>query len=428
MLAFDCQMKRLGFSGNQAQIVVGVDGRISQSDLADRIHALKARFPILEAHARRGIVNWNPYWQIKNGNGRSHHPCVRRHHAENEAHLNRIKRDVLNRRLDIRRGELFCFDLVYTDSAQVEVIMTWSHMLMDAHGAEYFLALAGRSATLAADDTQAGLVSGGYTERMPAGPKWQQAQKSFQRVDELASKPPVSLYTCSNTPLSPRLDYRVASFSRSQTRTIFDLAEKCGGFLNESAYFSAAAMGEFQRLMQSRNIFPAGYVVPVSIDLRKKGTRLPVFSNQSATLLYGFDPEELREFDTILASFTRQTQAAVREDMIASNVSAMELCRFIPSRLYARKIRQAFKGEIASLVFANPGKVLGNLSTFMGQPVKFQHHVPTIVVPPGMGIVFYTFSRQLYITLIYVESMITPDEAGGFLDAVGRHLMSGRLI
>ncbi len=428
MLAFDCQMKRLGFSGNQAQIVVGVDGRISETDLADRIRALKARFPILKAHARRGILNWNPYWQINNGNGRLHHPCVRRHYAENDEALSRIKRDILNRRLDVRRGELFCFDLVYTDSVRVEVIMTWSHMLMDAHGAEYFLSMVGRSASPEAEDTQVGLVSGGYTERMPAGSKWSQAQKSFQRVDELASKPPVSLYTRAQKPLFPRLDYRVFSFTRGQTRTILDLAEKRGGFLNESAYYSAAAMGQFQRLMQSRNIFPAGYVVPVSIDLRKKGTRLPVFSNQSATLLYGFDPEELREFDVILASFTRQTEAAIRDDMIASNVSAMEFCRFIPSRLYARKIRQAFKGEIASLVFANPGKVLEDLSTFMGHPVQYQHHVPTIVVPPGMGIVFYTFSQRLYITLIYVESMITPAEAGGFLEAVGDHLMSGRLI
>ncbi len=219
----------------------------------------------------------------------------------------------------------------------------------------------------------------------------------------------------------------VVSFTRGQTRIIREMAEKNGGFLNESAYYSAAAMGEFRRLMESRNVCSAGYVMPMSVDLRKKGTRLSAFSNQSATLLYGFAPEELLDYDRIMASFARQTQEAIYNDMIASNVSAMEFCRFIPSRFYALKILQAFKGEIASFVFANPGKVLDELSTFMGRRVKYQHHVPTIVVPPGMGIVFYTFSGRLHITLIYVESMITPNEVDDFLGAVGRHLMSGKL-
>jgi hypothetical protein len=427
MLAFDCQMKRLGFSGNQAQIVLGLEGQLSEFELADRIYALKERFPILGAIIKRGILNWHPYWELSNGKSHSY-PYVRRHHAENDRDQQRIKRDILNRRLDTRRGEMFCFDLVYSGNSDVELIMTWSHMLMDAHGAEYFLAMIGRSVIIEDNSTQAALLAGSYTDRIPVGSRWQQARKSFQRVDELASNPPISLYNHINQTLASKLDYRIVSFTRSQTRVILSLAEKCGGFLNESAYFSAAAMGEFCRLMQSRSIFPSGYVVPVSIDLRKKGTRLPVFSNQSATLLYGFEPEELWAFDIALASFSRQTQAAIRDDLIASNVSAMELGRFIPSRLYSRKIRQAFKGEIASLVFANPGKVFSNLSTFMGLSVKSIHHVPTIVVPPGMGIVFYTFSNQLQITLIYVESMITSEEAEGFLENVGSHLLNGKLI
>lgn len=430
MLAFDWQMKRLGFSGNQAQIILGLDGRISEPDLVDRIHALKLRFPILGAVIKRGFLNWNPYWKVNEKNGATGScPLVRRHYAENDGDLDLIKRDILNRRLDIHRGELFCFDLIYRgNSSDMSVIMTWSHMLMDVHGAEYFLAMVGCSVPIEKDCTQAGLLSGSYTNHLPVGSKWRQARKSFTWVDELGNKPPISLYTRTNRPLAPRLDYRVTAFTRSQTQTISDLAEKSGGFLNESAYYIAAAMGEFSRLMESKGIFPDGYVMPMSIDLRKKGSRLPVFSNQAATMLYGFKPEELRSFGRILASFTRQAQMAIREDLIASNVSAMELCRFVPSRFYARKIRQAFKGEIASVVFANPGKAPAYLSTFMARPVKYQHHVPTIVVPPGMGIVFYSFDQRLHITLVYVESMITPDEAEGFLEVVRRHLMSGQLI
>lgn len=426
MLAFDCQMKRLGFSGNQAQIILGLDGLLPEAELIDRVHALKESFPILAAVIKRGLFNWNPYWKINCAAAHTY-PRVRCHHAENEQELDRINGNILNRRLDIQKGELVCFDLVYRGNSDVAVVMTWSHMLMDAHGAEYFLAMIGRSVAVGDGVTQSDMLSGSYNEKMAGGSNWPQTQKSFQRVDELAVNPPVSLYTRAGHSLASRLDYRVVSFTRNQTRIIREMAEKHGGFLNESAYYSAAAMGEFRRLMASRNIFPAGYVMPVSIDLRKKGTRLPVFSNQSATLLYGFTPEELLDYESILASFARQTQEAIYNDMIGSNVSAMEFCRFIPSRFYAMKILQAFKGEIASFVFANPGKGLDELSTFMGRRVKFQHHVPTIVVPPGMGIVFYTFSDRLHITLVYVESLIPSNEVDDFLGAVGRHLMSGKL-
>ncbi|MBS3809666.1 MAG: hypothetical protein KGY38_05895 [Desulfobacterales bacterium] len=426
MLAFDRQMKLLGFAGNQAQIVLGIKDRFSEADLAERIRTLKKRFPILEAKPVRGIVNRSPYWKIPSGTG-PFLPCVRTHHAHDRAQLHSIKVGILNRPLDTRRGELFRLDLIHKEDAGMEVIMTWSHMLMDVRGAEYLLAMIGGSVSVPEDCTQEGLLSGCYTERMPGGSKFKQAEKSFGRIDELALNPPVSIYTRTRRALASRLDYRVISFTSSQTDNILELAEKHGGFLNESAYYAAATLGEFSRLMASKNIFSPGFVVPVSIDLRKKGTRMPVFSNQSANLLYGFDPEELEEFDSILASFTRQAQDAVRNDIISSSVSAMEYCRFIPSGLYAKKIRQAFKGEIASLVFANPGKTFAPLQSFMGCRVEYQHHVPSVVVPPGIGIVFYIFSRRLHITLVYVESMLTAAEADDFLRAVGRDLASGKL-
>ena len=427
MLAFDWQMKQLGFTGNQAQIILSVEGSISASELNDRIQSLKTVYPILTSVIKRSLLHWIPCWAFDNGRNHSS-PPVKRHFSEDEDEITRIKRDILNRRLAIEQGELFRFDLIYSGKSSVEVIMSWSHMLMDVHGAEYFLAMIGRTVAVESGSGQRELMAGGYTGLIPSGSKWRQAQKSFQRVDKLAEKPPVSMFTKVRYSPAPRFDYQVISFTPGQTADILAQAEKCSGFMNETAYFNAAALGQFHRLMQSKNISAPGYVVPVSIDLRKKGTRLPVFSNQSASLLYGFEPEDLQEFDRILTAFSKQTQEAVRDDMINSDISLMEFCRIFPSGFYARKIRQAFKGEIASLVLANPGKTFDQLEFFMGQPVRYQHHVPTIVVPPGMGIVFYTCMKQLFITLVYVEELITPDEARGFLDAVGHHLMSGRLI
>lgn len=425
MLAFDHQMRRLGFAGNQAQIVLGLSGRLSASELETRLHEIRARFPMLAARIKRGLRPWNPCWHLPSANKQAY-PRVRSHEPGDEHDLHRIRTDILNHPLDTRGRELLRFDLVHTKAGDTEVIMTWSHMLMDVNGAQYLLGIIGKSVQGADQYTQADLLTGSYTERLPAGAKLPQAGKSFARVDELAACPPISLYTRGRRPVAPRFDYRVVSFSSRQTGTILGLAEQRGGFLNASAFYIAAAMAQFHNLLQAHQIRSPGYVVPMSVDLRKKGTNLPVFTNQAATLLCGFAPERLQDFGALLEAFKQQTRAAVRRGLIESNTCAMELARFLPARMYAAKIRKAFAGEIASLVFANPGSAPAFLYEFMGHGVTSLQHVPTVVVPPGMGIVFYTFSDCLHISLVYVESLISPDEAESFLSAVGRQLLSGQ--
>ncbi len=425
MLAFDHQMRRLGFAGNQAQIVLGLSGRLAGSELESRLHAIRARFPMLAARIKRGLRPWDPCWHLPSVD-KPAYPRVRSHEPGDEHDLHCIRTDILNHPLDTRGGELVRFDLVHTKAGDTEVIMTWSHMLMDVSGAQYLLGIIGKSVQGADQYTQAELLSGSYTKRLPAGAKLPQAGKSFARVDELAACPPVSLYTRARRPIAPRFAYRVVSFSPGQTETIQGLAEQRGGFLNASAFYIAAAMAQFHQFLQARQISSSGYVVPMSVNLRKKGTNLPVFTNQAATLLCGFTPERLADFDSVLESFKQQTQAAVRQDLIESNTCAMELARFIPARMYAAKIRKAFAGEIAFLVFANPGAAPAFLYEFMEHGVTSLQHVPTVVVPPGMGIVFYTFSDCLHISLVYVESLIAPDEAESFLSAVGKQLLPGQ--
>ena len=436
MLAFDHQMRRLGFSGNQAQIILGFDQALPLEALSRRIQETAAAFPVLSGVIRRGLFNRQPYWKVKNGadNGKPpHFPRLIRHEtADDKEKQAQLRRRILNQPLKTGQGELVRFDWIeMNDSAGEsagELIMTWSHMLMDAHGAEIFLALLGGGLSDERIYSDAGQLSESYTRRLArSGQKqqWEAAKPSFAHVDELAGQPPVSLYTQADPPPPSRFDYQVCSFTAGETRLIRQFsADRCG-FLNESACYMSAAMAAFHRFTRSRQTPPARYVVPLSVDLRKKGSLLPLFTNQSATLLYSFLPETLDRFDAILEAFNRQTRTAIQEDLITSNVNAMELGRILPTWLYARKIKQAFKGEIASVVFANPGPTSAYLSGFMGLEVQYQHHVPAIVVPPGLGVVFYTFGDRLFITLVHVESLISPDEASSLTGAIKNNLIAG---
>lgn len=436
MLAFDHQMRRLGFSGNQAQIILGFDQALPLDRLHQRIQEISSLFPLISSVIRRGLFNRQPYWKVKNGAGNGKNPPFPRlicHKAAADREKQRqIRRGILNQPLKTGHGELVRFDWIETGETTGEkageLIMTWSHMLMDAHGAEIFLAMLGGALADARIYSDACRLSESYTRRLArSGQKqqWEAAKPSFAHVDELAGKPPVSLYTQADPPPPSRFDYRVCSFTAGETKLIRQLsAERCG-FLNESACYMSATMAAFHRFTKARQTHPAGYVVPLSVDLRKKGSLLPLFTNQSATLLYSFLPETLNRFDAILEAFNRQTRTAIQEDLITSNVNAMELGRILPAWLYARKIKQAFKGEIASLVFANPGPTSGYLSGFMGFEVQYEHHVPAIVVPPGLGVIFYTFRDRLFLTLVHVESMITPDEASSLTGAIKDNLIAG---
>ncbi|PIP38652.1 MAG: hypothetical protein COX19_11550 [Desulfobacterales bacterium CG23_combo_of_CG06-09_8_20_14_all_51_8] len=430
MLAFDYQMRRLGAPGNMGQIILGLSSRFSETDFRNQISLVKKRFPIINAVLKRGLFNRIPYWEVDADSGLPY-PQVKTHDLEKStgpATLKALKRDILNQPMNIKKGELVRFDLIYTAGGCMKVIMTWAHVLMDAHGAESFLAIVGGSLMGKTDfNPTNNLMSGGYKNRFfdppSSPPKWQDAKKFFNRIDNIASAPPVSLYTKYKQKIKPRLDYQIISFDLDETKYLLDLAEKNCGFLNESEYFISSVMGEFHNVCCAKGLDSPSYVVPLSVDLRKKGTRLPVFSNQFATLLYSFKPENLLCRESIIEAFKIQTQDAFRNNLIFANLCALEFSRFLPSWLYARKVRQTLKGEIASIVIANPGKSLSDLSTFMGIPVSYQHHVPTVVIPPGIGVVFYTYSGKLFITLAYLEGMISPVEADEFLQKIRSHLL-----
>jgi len=414
------------------QIILGLPSRFSETDFRNQISIVKRRFPIINAIIKRGIINRVPYWGVGTNTGSPYPKVITHDLAENtDPEILKIRKlDILNQPMNIKKGELVRFDLIYTAGGRMELIMTWVHMLMDAHGAESLLAMIGDHFIEKSDhDSENQVLSGSYTKRFFDPPSssatWKDAKKSFNRIDDLALIPPISLYTKFKQKIQPRQDYQIISFDTTETKYILDLAEKNCGFLNESAYFISSVIWEFHNVCCAKGLFSPSYVVPFSVDLRKKGSPLPVFSNQFATLGYSFQADNLINRESIIEAFKTQTQDAFRNDLIFANLCALEFFRFLPSWLYAKEVQKAGKGEIASIVIANPGKSFSQLSTFIGIEVSYHHHIPTIVIPPGIGVVFYTNAGKLFITLAYLEGMLSPEEAGDFLLNIRSHLLHG---
>ncbi|MFZ5571856.1 MAG: hypothetical protein ACOZF0_15760 [Thermodesulfobacteriota bacterium] len=433
MLAFDRQLKKNGFAGNLAQIVLGLDTHMAAEEFQKRLAAVASGFPVIRATLKSRFWKGRPFWLIP-VDGKRPFPEVRTHVLEaapGSPRHEELRRRFLNTPLRTRRGEWIRFDLVYFSDRRMEITMTWHHVLMDARGAEYFLHLIGGGAEqkpLSMQEAADGSLIPFY-KRLAAidmKEKWRLAGRAFERIDGMALLRPVSLYTRLKSRTRPRLDYRLESFSLPETREIMVRCREICGPLNDSAYFLSAALLCLADVHRKKNVPTRSYIVSFPVDLRKIGTRLPLFTNQAGTLLYEFKAGELTDISSVAGLFRSQTQEALRRDLLFANFCVQELSRFLPTWFYVRKIKKSLRGEIASLVFANPGATFQGLAEFLEQPVRYQYHVPAVVAPPGIGVVYYFFNDRLQITLVYAEGMLTAGDAGDFLTGLRGRLLTGQ--
>jgi hypothetical protein len=428
MLAFDHQLKKEGFAGNLAQIVLGLERPVDAAVINNRLQRLVKRFPILAARLKRQILKRIPYWETSRAD-ETEYPMVFTHafgKSIQAAELEMRKRELLNKPFQTAKGEWMRLDLLDLPDGTMEVVLTWHHALMDAHGAEYFLYLLGDEKARCPESAIGGQCGAlapfdRYTAGARFKEKWRMADKAFAHVTRIGLVPPISLYTIGGESIFPRFDYRILAFSADESRKVLEEGWKICGILNNSFYFMAAVMMEFHGLHKERGIETPSYVISFPISLRKIGTRYPMFTNQAATLLYAFTSGDISDFASMVRQIKAQAQDAISRGMLPSNIAMTDIARGLPSWVYARKVKQALKGEIVSLVFANPGDT--RLAAFLGAEVTYQHHIPTIVTPPGIGIVFYRSRGKLHLTLTFAVGLLTPEEAAGLLEKVRFRLL-----
>ena len=269
MLGFDHELRRHGFAGNTCQIVLKLNGRITADALKQRLARLTNQHPIL--NARSGGWFW-PEWKLP---ARPAVPQIRVHHAATITN-----RQLLNEPLDLRRGELMRFDLCdHGDSGQT-LTFTWLHALMDAPGAEFFLALVGHENL----EFPSAPPAAKPAAKPPLGQRLQLAWKYLHHLDRLCKVPPQPMPV--RHPSAPaELVCRVERFDTSETAAIRANAMQLGGLLGDAQFHAATALCELHRLRAQFGCPSPSYVLPIAVGLRPKGTIQPVFRNQLTMLM-----------------------------------------------------------------------------------------------------------------------------------------------
>ena len=404
MLGFDYELRRRGYAGNSCQIVLDLDAVVDSGVLQQRLTELAGHHPVLRARPARGFRSrWKPTRAM---------PRVRVHEPSE-----RLKERMFNEPLDVRGGELVRFDLV-----ERTVMFTWSHALMDAKSAEYFLALVGSGQAAGPDAghdwyAERAVRAGGLRAR------GRQAWRELDRLEAFKRALPVSLAT-HRRPKAGAMRYQVVALSMEETARVRVQALAMCGLLGDTNYHLAAALVELDRLHQRCGCASASYVVPVPVGLRPKGTRAPLFSNQITMILHQFFPEQLASMTPAVSAVKARHADCARGDFINAGITLAQLFRRLPLSVYMWIVKNELRGEICSLFFGDTGVVEPLLDSFMGARIESLAHVPAVTVPPGVGVVFYRFREQLRFTVVHAEGVLSEAEAFGFAAGLRERLLN----
>ena len=399
MLGFDHELRRHGFAGNSCQIVLELGSAISADALKKRLTALVERHPVLRA--RPGGI-WMPKWKPAGQN--TAWPQVRSHR-----HQPGLREQLINEPLALKRGEVIRFDLIAHDDGRMDVMCAWAHALMDAGGAEHFLAVVGREDVPLPATAPAALKKpkGSLKER------FQLAWKSIHQLDQFCQAAPRSVGW--RRPGAPtRQKVSVDKFSAKETARIRAGCARLCGPLGAAQYHAASVMIELHRLHQRLGCTSPGYVLPISVGLRPKGTSEPLFSNQMTMLMAQFLPAQLGSTADAVATLKTQTAAALRAGLLETGVALAELFRFLPLPLYMTMVKRGLRGEICSLFYGDTGAVTPLLTTFLGATIEDFIHISAATPSPGLGVIFYYFRGLLRVNVVYLETHFSDAEAAEF--------------
>jgi len=404
MLGFDYELRRRGHAGNSCQIRLELDGAVDAARLERRLADLAGKHPVLHARPARGFRPcWKPTRRM---------PRVRVHDPSDS-----LWEQLFNEPLDVRGGELVRVDLV-----ERTVVLTWSHALMDAKSAEYFLALLGceeRSFPETEHDWYAvrATRAGGWRAR------GKQAWRELDRLDTFKRALPVSLGT-HRRHQAGAMRHQVVEFSVEETARIRAHALALCGFLGDTHFHYAAALVELHRLHDRLGCPSASYVVPIPVGLRPKGTRAPVFSNQITMVLNQFLPAQLASMAEAVRVVKARHADCARGQFIDAGITLAHLFRRLPLPLYMWIIKSELRGEICSLFFGDTGVVEPQLDTFLGARINSVAHVPAVTVPPGIGVVLYRFRERLRFTVVHAEGVLSNAEASEFAASLRERLLN----
>lgn len=401
-------------AGFMSQVVFELNGNVNALQIESFISAFMKKFPVLNGHTSRDF-NLAPYWKIPT-EGRSN-ISFETIHLEDSDKKNACPDDVLTgleqriNRPFKNKKEHVAFRLI-TKREKSYVAMTFDHLVFDARNAEAFL-------NMFQKEFSGKEYYGSMNLKEPAHlSMWMDKFKAGQRVNRaflnIADIVPPSVLSIPSG--KKAFKFKILTFNKKEAEAITENAFSQAGYLMLMPYALSASISALHEIFAGRGA-SGNYVIPVSIDTRKKEEvmRQFFFSNVSF-FLFKVETELAVRFPELLKSVKEQMYNQVKADLPGDIRKASLLMRIAPPSLLGSLLKIYLKGQIASFSFSYVGETAYDSSYFMDNKIINMFHMPRVPVPPGIGIFFQKSKENLNVILSYIDGMLTSEETGKIFD------------
>ena len=402
-------MRRAGMLGNVCRVALRLEAGLDVNLLRERVTAS----PILDWLARvritRPLLALSPVWR-KAEQPRTfffEHP-VQEAGGDGPGMLPQV---VAGRDLHACEGAL-ALDLVRRKDGTAQFVLSWNHALMDARGAELILRHLSLDGAAKGTPTIENLIN--PEQRGWSLSKWWRklalARGSLKWLRESGREPLFTLLPSPRPADGCRNPCRLLSFSEEETARINERCQRLNAGFRRSHFYLAASLRSLHTVAVRRGNETGAYLIPVPHDMRRRGASGPIFSNHLSILFYRIEPRQAARLSDIISELTRQMMEQIRDRFPESCMAALDMFKPIPLDYYVRHLGQPTRGKFASLCFSDSGETCAGISEMFGARIReVTHWVPTWR-PPGLTVLFWSFSGRLRTLLSWVDDCLNPEE------------------
>jgi acyl carrier protein len=421
-LCFDSWSRKTGQGGHKAHSFLILDGIPDIAKLRALLDEAPRRFPMLFARLKRQWFVGSLDWLMADATqpvelrlvtetpGVSALPG-----AESCADAWKIAEEVVNTPLPspkLSGAPKARFTVIELRDGGAMLIFSWSHLLMDGVGAEFFL----RELARLAGDFEGESVP---ALQKPAGEfGWQECLARAKPMVQYFNRLVERTFDCLG-PRKPRAGhthFEVHTLTVEQTRRVNDRCVSLCGELVMMPFFLACAARAHERLFSARGLSPSSQVCSVPVQTRRKGARGPIFQNH-ITMFFGvLAREELTTLDGAVSTLMAQHSAFLKNRLGDALDGLMQMMSVMPPGLYMKFIMMQMRGPFASFFHSHTGEFAPGLQRFFGANIDNAFHVPGIATPPGTGIFCNEKNGRIVITLSWHENALDEAERRLVLD------------
>ena len=419
----DRRMRRIGLPGNVCCAVHRLGNGLDVELLRQRI----AASPILDWLARVRIIRpvpllpplWRTVAQPRN---------IFFEHTEPNASgdgLWQLPPVVAKRELHAARGPALAFDLVRHADGINRLFLSWNHTLLDARGIDLILNHLNAGGTANGVPTVQNLINPKQLGWDLSGwwPNAKMARGSVEWLHESGREPIFSLLPEGLPGRSRTNHYRFVSFSRDDTLRIAERCQLLNAGFRRSHFYLAATLRALHAVALGRGNKTGAYLVPAPHDTRRRGANGPVFSNHLSILFYRIEPDQCGKLSDILGELGRQMTNQIRDRFPESCMAALDMFKPLPLGFYVNHLGKPTRGKFATFSFSDSGESCAGMTELWGGRILDVHHLVPTWRPPGLTVVFLTFSGRLSALLSWVDDCLSPSE----VDAMERGVRAALL-